>query len=483
MARTTWFTDEARWLMTAGACAAARMHGRGMPIDIDYCRAAQKELWDKMEVIQEEAWKGEGGKEWRKRYGDEASLSNDNQLRPIVCDVLKLQLPADALTKGGKVSMKADVLEDLDHPLIDQVLEYRKFEKAAGTFLTGLIREEVDGKIHPFFHVCGFEGGENTVVTYRTSSSDPNFQNQPIRDPVIGKIIRSSFRAPPGWCFVEVDYSGIEVHAAAWYHKDPTMLEFLRTGHDMHKDFTRDCFILTEEDYANVLPKPKEARNVVKNQFTFAEFYGSYWPSVAAGLWKMMRRRKLLLKGGRTFEAHLACKGITGLGAPKYDARGRMGSPARGTFCKHIQEVEDALWNKYFPKYAQWRKDWVADYRRTGGFSTLTGFRHEGAFRRNEVINTPIQGTACHCKLRGLIGLTDTVCKRKIRGFPNAEIHDSLISLVPEEEVQDYLGICHDEMVTKVKKAWPFIITPISIEADVSPAGGTWYEKAAVKIA
>ena len=142
-----------------------------------------------------------------------------------------------------------------------------------------------------------------------------------------------------------------------------------------------------------------------------------------------------------------------------------------------VKQTEDALW-KRFPKYAEWRVKWYQDYCRTGGFSTLTGFRHEGLFRRNEVINTPGQGTASQCKLQALIWLLQASDKRKIRGGPCAEIHDSIIGIIHKDDVNAYLALCVKCMVTDLKKAWPFIITPIGIEADVSPAGGTWYEKA-----
>ena len=64
-----------------------------------------------------------------------------------------------------------------------------------------------------------------------------------------------------------------------------------------------------------------------------------------------------------------------------------------------------------------------------------------------------------------------------LRAYPVAEIHDSIVALVPESEVQDYLHMANIEMTTKVRRAWPWAITPISVEAEVTPAGGTWHQK------
>ena len=469
------FTDDARWLMTTGALAFVRMHDRGMPVDVDYCKSAIIKVRKDMSEIEEAAWTEDGGREWSSSYGRGANLSDNNQARHILYEVLGLTSTEGSKTATGLDAIGKDALEGINHPIVRRILEYRKRDKAVAT-LKGILRETVDGRIHPFFHVCGFEEGHNTVRTYRTSSSEPNFQNMPIRDPEIGRIIRMAFRAPPGWCIVEADYSKMEVHAMTWYHKDPTMIEYLINDHDMHKDLALECFMLTEGQYAACLPKPKAIRNEAKSNFIFAEFYGSYWPQVAYALWGSAAQYGFRLGDGTPFLKHFDSMGITKLGMPKR-IKGKLQDPEPGTFCDHIKNVEFNFWKKRFPKYDQWRRRWYEDYQKKGSFDTLAGFHHEGVFRRNEVINTPGQGTGSHCKMRGVIGITKTVAARKMRAYPNAEIHDSILGMVPEEEVPEYIELCKVHMAQKVMEAWPWIITPITIEVEVSPPGGTWYEK------
>ena len=477
-------TDEARWLMTAGAVAAARFHARGMPVDLPYCIEAQKRLKEDMRRIEADAWLTDEGKVWKTRHGSLASLSDDNQIRDILFNALHLEAPEGSHTKTGRQSVARDTLNELDHPLVDRILEYKKRDKVQNTFLASIIRETVDGKMHPFFHVCGGakEDGENTVRTYRTSSSDPNFQNMPIRDPEMGPIVRNAIRAPAGWCIVELDYSKIEVHANTWYHKDPTMIQYLVDDHDMHSDMARECYMLSMDEYKGLKPKPKEARNIAKGLFVFANFYGSYWYGVAPSLWKAMRQTKLVLHDGTPLEVHLSRKGINELGLPKRGEDGRIESPRPGTFCRHIMEVEKRFWGVRFAGYDRWKKEWYADYQKKGYFDTLAGFHHEGVFSRNEVISTPGQGTGSHCKMRSIINVTEMVSKNHMRAYPNAEIHDSILGLAPENEVDDYIANATIEMVDRVKAAWPWIITPIGVEAEVSPPGGTWYEKKPRKV-
>jgi len=260
------------------------------------------------------------------------------------------------------------------------------------------------------------------------------------------------------------------------------MIQYILDDYDMHSDMAKECFLLSDEEYNGLKPKSKTARNAAKGNFVFAEFYGSFWAQVAKKLWKDAQQLNLTLSDGTPLREHIKRKGnITGLG--KLDRKeGKMQRPAEGTYLHHIMEVENRFWQERFSGYDQWRKTWYGEYQRKGYFDTLVGFHHSGYFSKNQVINTPSQGTASHCKLRGLINLTNAIREKKMRGYPCAEIHDSIISLVPQEEVQDYLYLVNKAMVTDVMQAWKWIITPIAIEAEVTPAGGTWHEKKGVEI-
>ena len=479
-------TDSARWLMTAGAIAAAKMHDHGITVDIPYCINAQKQLAEDIRRIEADAWKQETGKAWKKKYGSSASLGDDNQARDVLFNVLKLEPPEGSTTTTGVQSVGKDVLEELDDPFVDEILAYKKREKTSNTFLAGIIREAVDGVVHPFWNVCGSakEEGENTVKTYRTSGSDPNFQNMPIRDPEMGPIVRNAIRAPKGKCIVEVDFERIEVHSNTWYHKDRNMMKYLADpAKDMHRDSAQQCFMLSDAEYRTCLPRPKEVRNVAKGDFVFAGFYGSYWYKMAPKLWKKMRQLKLQTGDGKVMAEHLLRKGIKELGRPPRGSDGRIGSPKDGTFCRHIQKVEDYFWKTMFPGYDQWRRDWFAEYQKKGYFDTLAGFHHEGVFRRNEVINTPGQGTASACKMRGLINLTTVLEERNMESYPNGEVHDSILGIVPVSEVEEYVALAQWAMVDELRAAWPFICTKIGVDFEVTPPGGTWHEKRPYKAA
>jgi DNA polymerase-1 len=128
--------------------------------------------------------------------------------------------------KTGNPSADASTLKKLaaqGNELPQLILDY----KAANT-LNKMFLNRWDGdlgpdkRIHPSFNLTN-------VVSGRTSCSNPNFQQIPRT-----KDVRGIFRAPPGKCFFEADYSQLELRIAADYANEPTMLEIYRNGGDIH---------------------------------------------------------------------------------------------------------------------------------------------------------------------------------------------------------------------------------------------------------
>ena len=462
------FTDEARWLMQAGALTLSRMSAVGLPIDVGYCTATRKKLHAEMTDIENSVWTISGGKEWKKTYGHTATITNDDQLRFVLFQVLKLDRPENP--EGGESdSVDRDFLEDVDHPLAERILSYRKRAKVANTVLSGFLKEQVDGLVHPSMLL-------NLVRSYRTSSSEPNGQNIPLRDPEMGPLCRKAVRAPKGHRIVSSDWSQLEVRIGACYHKDPVKLQYIEDDYDIHRDMAMECFILTEEEY-NGCPMKKMVRHAGKNGFVFPSDYGSWWPKLSVGLWKQMTRGGFKLADGTLFAQHLANHGFDGLGKPKLDERGRIIDAELGTYMAHIKKVEKKYWGQRFAVYDQWRKDWYKQYQRLGYFDSLTGFHYEGSFRKNEVINYPVQGSASHCKVLACILLERALWDRKMSSRMFLEIHDDILGLVPDAELDDYAALTIDCQTRQVRERWDWIITPMQAEVEVTPSGGNWHEK------
>jgi len=447
-------------LLHNGAIALAQVEQNGMKVDEKYLMSTLRHLEDDIEEKQIQLKKDEVFKTWKKVFGGRTNLGSRYQLGTILFKHLGYHCPAYTL-KTGQPKTDESALETVDLDFVHDFLTVERLKKTKSTYLEGILKYTDNGFLHPSFNL-------HLAQTYRSSSDSPNFQNMPIRNPVISKLVRQCFvsRFPNGQ-ICEADYGGIEVKAAAWYHKDPTMLKYIEDdSKDMHRDMAQECYLLPLHEMT------KEIRYCGKNKFVFPEFYGDFYIHCAKSLWDAIGQMNLKTKSGVSLKKWLRSKGIKKLGScnPKMPAR-------PGTFAYHIKKVEDRFWNDRFYVYKKWKDEWWKAYRKTGRFNLLTGFEIEGFYKRNEVINYPVQGVAFHCLLWALIRLQKLLKKYKMKSCIIGQIHDSIVSDILENERDDYIEIINNVMINDLKKHWKFIITPMEIEIEISPVGTSWFEK------
>ena len=457
---------DAYQLFHEGALALADAERYGMTVNVDYCRNKLTHLQRQAERTYKNILTEPEIIMWSKKYGDRFNLNSDDQLQNILYKELNLtplkstdKYEDDEENKKGSVDFES--LSTIKLPFINKLLELRK-SKTAQDDLNGILREQVNGIIHPNFTL-------HFANSYRSSCRDPNLQNMPIRDPQLGKTIRQAFIPRPGACFGELDYGGIEVHGASWYHHDPAMIEYLSDStKDMHRDMSAQIYKLESAPPGYWKDKATGSGSIVrycgKNRYVFPVFYGSYYVECAKNLWRSIDDMHLVDPTGRPLMQHLKSEGI-------------------GTFTrfeKHIQDVEKDFWGRRFKVYSSWKDEWYDEYQKKGYFDTLTGFQCKGFLRKNQVINYPPQGTAFHCLLWSFTQISKEL---KIQGFKSraiCQIHDSIILNLYPEEINRVMQICEEIMIYALKDHWEFITTPITIEAEISPVDQTWHDKKVV---
>ena len=452
------------WLLHQGTIALSQAEAHGMRIDVPYLKGQLERAPKRMREIQNKLQSYHEWEQWTKRFGAKSSLGSDTQIAEFIYKILGY--PVLRRTDKGNPSTDIEALEGIDLPFIRGLLRYQKLKKAL-EFLNAIDRELVGDRIHPFFHL-------HVPVTYRSSSSNPNFQNFPVRDPEIAAIIRRCFIASEGCCIVENDFKGIEVGVAACYHKDPTMMSYLRDkSKDMHGDMAGEIYFLEK---AWIKQKGKNHRYGAKNKFVFPEFYGDWYKTCAQSLWEWMERAKLKGPDEIPLKQHLALHGITGLGDLTEGSR-----PQPGEFTYHIQKIEKDFWYKRFPVYTEWKEEWWQAYLKNGYFDTFTGFRIEGMMKRNQAINYPVQGCAFHCLLWSFIQITKQLRHYRLKSRLAGQVHDSTVGDVRVNEVRDYLDIVRDVIMNDLPKAYPWLIVPLEVETEIAPPTGTWYDKVPVE--
>ena len=120
-------------------------------------------------------------------------------------------------TEAGAPSFTKQFLNSSEHEVTRALVRLRELDKADSTFIDSILKHEHNGRIHTELHSTRRD--EGGTVTGRFSSSNPNLQQIPARDPEIKKMIRGLFIPEEGCKWGSFDYSSQEprllVHFAA----------------------------------------------------------------------------------------------------------------------------------------------------------------------------------------------------------------------------------------------------------------------------
>ncbi len=444
-------TPEAYKLIMEGTQALTQVEHNGIKIDVPYLTKA---IEDTQQLIKEKVNQiktDEVYTMWRRRYGERTNLNSREQLGDIVFNELKVE--CKAVTKTGKPATGVEALEAVDFPFVKTWVEIQNLTKARSTFLVGLLREvDSSGLVHPVFST-------HLASTHRSSSDTPNLQNQPTRDPILGKLIRTSYIPyTDDYVLVEIDYSALEFRGAANFWHDEQMVRYASDPKlDIHRDMGAECYKLDISDVS------KTARTFAKNKFVFPTLYGSSYKNCAKNLWNEIKRSEIKSAAGIGLYEHLAAKGIRDF----------------AQYQTHVKEVYDRF-EQRFPTWTKKKDIWWKQYLERGWFEMSTGFVCAGVFSYNNLMNTPIQGPSFHLLLWSLTRLQEWLLKYKMMSKIIAEIHDSIFMCVHRKELDVVLPKAKEIMTLDVKKHWPWILTTLGVEVEVGERN--WFEKKPVVV-
>jgi len=236
---------------------------------------------------------------------------------------------------------------------------------------------------------------------------------------------------------------------------------------DMHGDMAKQIFKI--ENFDKSIPEHKYLRNAAKNSFVFPQFYGDYYVNCAEGLackWGHLPKSKWKKGQGVPMPEGFLSDHLIKVGIKSYSE-----------FEEHIKEVEYDFWYRRFKVYQKWKDKLWKEYQRKGYIDTLTGFRIGGLMRKNEVINSPIQGSAFHCLLWSFIQLDEISEKEGWNTKLIGQIHDSILFDADPKELNYVVPIIERVMTEDIRKAWDWIIVPLEVEMDICEPDRPWSEK------
>jgi len=153
-----------------------------------------------------------------------------------------VSLPYSRTEKSGAPMFTKQFLTNCSHPIAQKIVKIREINKANTTFVDTILEHSHNGRIHCDFHSLRSDGGG--TVTGRFSSSNPNLQQIPARDPEIKKLIRGLFIPEEGHKWGSFDYASQEprwlVHYCATLtgvDKHPQIDDVVKMYHEGNADF------------------------------------------------------------------------------------------------------------------------------------------------------------------------------------------------------------------------------------------------------
>lgn len=198
--------------------------------------------------------------ELTKLAGHKINYNAADDIAPVF-DKLGIEYPITLKTK--KPSITKPYLKGLKHPVAKLIMDCRRFDKFKGTFINGYLTDYVrDGRVHAQFNQL--KSDDSGARPGRFSSSNPNLQNIPVRDPELGPLMRGFFLPDEGEEWVRHDYSQIEYRLLVHYASG----EAAEIAQRKYKEDPRTDYHQMIADMTG-LDRSSEAKN-----FNFGKIYG-----------------------------------------------------------------------------------------------------------------------------------------------------------------------------------------------------------------
>lgn len=348
----------------------------------------------------------------------------------------------------GDPSMAEGLLMALKdkHPVVPHMLERVTAQKHISSFFNPYAElYDEDHRIHTTFKLAGTVTGRlssgkadaDKISGTRGKMRGVNLQQVP-RDP----FIRGLFGAPPGWTFVESDYSQIELRVAALLADETTMKHLYSIGADIHTTTAARVAGIPESEVS------KDVRKRLGKPVNFGFLYAMGWA-------------KFIQTAFENYEAVFN----------EEEARG-----ARQTYFD--------MYPKLLPWHARQRR-LVNEYGRVQSplgrvrhlpdiYSPDQGVRAEA---ERQAINSPVQGFASDMAVLAMIEINRIFREIGAAAHCLGLVHDAINYEIRDDWLARCLPIIKDVMedMSLIYKKFGTVVD-IPIIADVS-VGNHWGDK------
>lgn len=388
-----------------------RMENHGVYVDVEFLNEMQGEVDKEIHKITNKIYTD---------AGESFNINSTKQLGYILFD--KLKYPVVKKTKTG-YSTDVSVLETLkkDYPLAGMLLEYRTLSKLQSTYIETLPRQvnSRTGRIHTSFN-------QTVAATGRLSSTEPNFQNIPIRTE-LGRKIRKAFVAgEKGWKIMAADYSQVELRIMAHLSGDKNLMDAFYHERDVHAHTASLVFGVPLE---KVTPDMRRTAKVVN----FGIMYGAGAFRISNELDLTRQDAAAIIKA--YFEQYEGVK-------------------------NYIETLKDEARKTGYVRTLLGRYRMVQDIR-----SDNRNLR-EAAERM--AVNMPVQGSAADLIKRAMIKIDTKMLHKRMKSKMILQVHDELVFEAAPDEIGELADIVKDEMESAMS-----LRIPLKVDIGI---GDSWFE-------
>jgi len=387
------------------------MEQAGFAVDAEYLAAYLKTLESETVAVHDRI---------QAVSGAPINLNSSKQLAKLLFE--DLQLKHGKKTKTG-FSTDEETLSGLaeEHPVVADILQYRKNAKLMSTYLEPFVRRaaESHGLVHPSFDQVSAQTGRLTTV-------EPNLQNIPTRDESARRIRGGFVSRFSDGVIVSADYSQIELRLLAHASGDDALIHAFTEEHDIHRFTASNLFAKAESEVTD------QERDFAK-RVNFSVIYGM-------GPYSLAKELGVPFAQAQTF--------ITGYFAQYPKVRSYI--DATKAFLEEHGYVL-TFWGRM---------------RRIPDVMSSDRAAKEYALRQGA--NAPLQGAAADIIKKAMIDIWRECNARGMRAKMILQIHDELLFDVPADEVAALESLVKEKMEHAAVLAVPLIVNIRS--------GKTWLE-------
>ena len=366
----------------------ADMEIEGFPLDAKVLLTFKDDFQAKLDVLTKDIYE---------LAGEEFNINSPKQVAQILYE--KLGLPGN---RKGSTSVEHLQTIKHYHPIVEKILEYRKYAKQISTYIDGLIPFiGEDGKLHPTFN-------QALTTTGRLSCSEPNLQNISTRDEESKQIRKAFYYKEENVSILSLDYSQVELRMLAHLSNSKSMINMFNSNEDIHTATAKLVFNLDRE------PTSLERRKA--KAVNFGIVYGiSDWGLSEQLEIPVLESREIIMNFYQAF-------------------------PEIKEYLNRL--VEEATTNGYA----------TTMFNRRRYLPEINSEKYQlREFAKRAAMNAPIQGSASDLIKIAMIKVADALKEGNYKSKLVSQIHDELILKVYDDEKDSVYGLVKNIMENCVK--------------------------------